>query len=187
MSPYRTTSAKTVWSCPWYSVRQDGIVTPGGQPGVYNVVTINPAVWVIPVTDAGEIVLIRTYRYPVDDWCWEIVAGGVAEGKTEWETAVAELREEIGGVARAWRYLGRFYTANGFCDEIGHYYLATGVTLSEPTAHEPTEVLEIHPLPIAEVLRLARAGEISDSPSLAALLLAEPLLRDLARQPIKEW
>lgn len=161
-------------------MRQDGIITPDGQPGVYNVVTISPAVWVIPVTDQGEIVLIRTYRYPVDAWCWELVSGGVQTGKTEWETAVAELREEIGGVARDWQHLGRFYTANGFCNEIGHYYLATGVVLSEATAHEPTEVLEIHPLPIAAVLRLARAGQISDSPSLAALLLAEPLLCELS-------
>ncbi|MCB8985351.1 MAG: NUDIX hydrolase [Ardenticatenaceae bacterium] len=183
MSPYQTTSSQIVWSCPWYRVRQDRIITPDGRPGVYNVVMARPAAWVIPVTDQGEIVLIYTYRYAIDAWCWEVVAGGLQEGKTVWETAVTELREEIGGVARDWHFLGRFYTANGFSNEEGHYYLATGVTLSEPTAHESTEVLEIHPLPIAEVLRMARAGEITDSPSVTALLLAEPRLREMIAHP----
>lgn len=174
--PYQTISSETVWSCPWYSVRQDGIVTPDGKSGQYNTVMVNPAVWVIPVTNAGEIVLIRTYRYTVDAWCWEIVAGGLQAGKSLLETAVSELQEEIGGVAREWQHLGRFYTANGFCNETGHYYLATGVELTQPTAHESTEIIEIHRLPTAEVLRMARGGEITDSPSVAALLLAEPLL-----------
>jgi hypothetical protein len=35
-SPYQTTFSKTVWSCPWYSVQQNGIITPDGKPGQYN-------------------------------------------------------------------------------------------------------------------------------------------------------
>jgi 8-oxo-dGTP pyrophosphatase MutT (NUDIX family) len=177
--PYQTTSSETVWSCPWYSVRQDGIITPDGKPGQYNTVIVNPAVWVIPVTKAGEIVMIYTYRYTVDAWGWEIVAGGLQNGKSLLETAVSELREEVGGIAQDWQHLGQFHTANGFCNEVGHYFLATGVELTEPTAHESTEVIEVHCLPIREVLRMARAGEITDSPSVAALLVAEPLLQDI--------
>ncbi|MFO7684160.1 MAG: NUDIX hydrolase, partial [Chloroflexota bacterium] len=149
-SPYKTIASRTAWTCPWYSIRQDEIITPDGRPGQYNTVVSKPAVWVIPVTAAGGVVLIRTYRYTVDDWCWEIVAGGLQDGKSLLETAVAELREEIGGVAENWLHLGRFYTANGFSNEEGHYYLATGVTLSQPTAHEATEIIEIHTLPILE-------------------------------------
>jgi len=180
MKPYKTISSETVWSCPWYSVRQDGIITPDGKQGQYNTIMVNPAVWVIPVTDSGEIVLIRTYRYTVDDWCWEIVAGGLQEGKSLLETAVSELQEEIGGIAKKWQDLGRFYTANGFCNEEGHYYLATGVELTQSTAHESTEIIEIHTLPIAEVLRMVRSGEILDSPSVAALLMAEPQLQNIS-------
>ena len=182
MKPYQTISSKIAWACRWYSVRQDDIITPDGQPGQYNVVMVNPAVWVIPVTTAGEIVLIRTYRYTVDAWGWEIVAGGLQEGKSLLETAVSELQEEIGGIARDWYHLGRFYTANGYTNEEGHYYLATGVELTQPTAHESTEIIEVHVLPIAEVLRMARAGEITDSPSVAALLLAEPRLSELSER-----
>lgn len=63
--PFQTLSSRTAWSCPWYRVRQDEIRLPDGQTAVYNVVEKPEAVWIIPVTADGEIVLIRTYRYTV--------------------------------------------------------------------------------------------------------------------------
>lgn len=169
--PYQTLSSRVVWSCPWYSVRQDEIITPDGRPGVYNTVTKENAVWVVPMLADGRIVLIRNYRYTVDDWCWEVPAGGMGNGRSALDTAITELREEIGGTAADLRYITRFYLSNGFCDEVGHLYLATGVVLDQTPQHESTEVMTIHPLPAVEVLRMARAGEITDAPSALALLL----------------
>jgi ADP-ribose pyrophosphatase len=178
MNPYTTTSSRVVWSCPWYSVRQDEIVTPDGKPGVYNVVQHPGAVWIIPVTSAGEVVLIYTFRYAVQDWCFEIPAGGIKPGLSLEETARAELLEEVGGTAERWEYFGRFYTMNGIGDELAHIFLATGVQLGRPQ-HESTEIMEICPKPIAEVLRMAQANEISDGPSALALLLCAEKLKRL--------
>lgn len=177
-SPFQTISSRISWRSPWYDIRSDEILLPNGQRGEYHVVQHPAAVWIVPVTDTGEIVLIHTYRYTVDDWCWEIPAGSLHANATPLATAQTELSEEIGGVARAWEYLGHFYTANGICNEIGHYFLATGVSLGE-TAHEPTEVIEIHPTPIPAALRMAEQGVISDAPSVMALLLCRPKLWQL--------
>lgn len=182
MKPFKTTSSRIVWSCPWYSVRQDEIITPDGKRGVYNVVQHPGAVWVVPVTPAGEIVLLRHYRYTVDDWCFEVPAGGLKDGQSPEDAARAELREEIGGEAENWYPIGPFYTSNGISNEQGHIFLATGVTLGAP-AHEPAEVLEIHPTPLAEALRMARHNEISDGPSALAILLCEVKLRTLGLAP----
>ena len=54
-------------------------------------------------------------------------------------------------------------------------YLARGVERGQPD-HEPTELIHVTPLPIAEALRMAHAGEITDSLSALALLLCEPYL-----------
>ncbi|MFQ5401674.1 MAG: NUDIX domain-containing protein [Anaerolineae bacterium] len=180
LSPYQTLSSRIAWSCPWYSVRQDEIITPDGRHGVYNTVVKEDAVWIVPVTAAGEIVLIYNYRYTVDDWFWEIPAGSVKPGQTLEEAARAELREEIGGQAALFTCIGKIYTANGICNETSHFFLATGVSLGE-TAQESTEVLEIHPMPIPEALRMARAGEISDGPSALALFLCEKQLWAMAK------
>jgi 8-oxo-dGTP pyrophosphatase MutT (NUDIX family) len=178
-SPYQVLSRQVVWSCPWYSVRRDEIITPDGRPGVYNVVQHPGAVWIIPVTRDGFIVLIHSYRYTVDDWCYEIPAGGVKPGQSLQQAAEAELLEEIGGTAANLDYFCRFYTMNGIGDEQAHIFLATGVTLGRPR-HESTEVMEVSPKPIAEALRMARGNEISDGPSALALLLCADKLRSMA-------
>lgn len=177
MKPYQTKSSRIVWSCPWYRVRQDDIVTPDGKPGVYNVVESPVSVWIVPVTSAGEIVMIHNYRYTIDRWCWEVPAGSVKPEQSIAEAAVAELREEVGGVADGpLQEIGRFYTANGICDELGVYFLATAVQLDAAPQREPTEVMAVHVKPIAEVLRMVRAGEIVDGNSALALLTAKPFL-----------
>ena len=151
---------------------------PDGSQGVYNTVTKPTAVWILPITPRGQIVLCYSYRYTVDDWCWELPAGSVKPGQTLEEAALEELDEEVGGTCQKLEYGGKFYTANGICDEEGHYFIATGVTLSAP-AHEPAEVIEVHCKPIEQVLQMAYMGEISDAPSALILLQCAAKLRTM--------
>ncbi|WP_420632149.1 NUDIX domain-containing protein [Candidatus Leptofilum sp.] len=177
--PFKTTSSQIVWSCPWYRVRQDGIITPNGRPGQYNVIESPTSVWIVPVTPAGEIALIYTYRYTVDAWGWEVPAGSIKPNQTELEAAVCELKEEVGGkTADDLVEIGRFNTANGICNELGVYYLATNVILGKPV-HEAAEVIEVHTKPIGEVLHMAHSGQISDGNTVLALLLCADKLRSL--------
>jgi ADP-ribose pyrophosphatase len=174
-SPFKTVSSQIVWSSPWYNVRQDQIILPDGSPGVYNVVQHSGAVWVIPVTSAGEIALLYHYRHTVGDWCWEVPSGGLNNGMTRAAAVRAELLEEVGGTAAAIEYSGHFYTSNGISNEVAHIYIALDVELGQ-TSHEPAEVMEVHRIPIVEVLKMAHANKISDGPSALALLLCEKRL-----------
>lgn len=177
--PFRTLSSQVVWSCPWYRVRQDAIVLPNGSLGTYNTIDKNDAVWVLPVTDDGNIPLLYHYRYTIDAWCWEIPAGNVEPGRSLEETARSELREEVGGTAAVLEYIAPYYLANGICSERGHFFLATGVTLELP-AHEPAEVIEVHLLPIPEVLAMVERHKVSDGPSALAILLCADRLRAIS-------
>lgn len=178
-SPFQTTSSRIVWTSPWYRIRQDDIILPDGQSGVYNVVEHPGAVWIIPITESGEIVLVYHYRYTVDDWCLEVPAGGLKKGLSLEGTALAELQEEVGGTAANLEYAGHFYTANGICNEVAHIFIATGVELGQ-TNHEPAEIMEVRKMPVDQVLQLAHANQISDGPTALALLLCEERLRQLA-------
>ena len=102
-------------------------------------------------------------------------AGGLSPGLTPEEVARREMQEEVGGIAADLRFVGQFYTSNGISNEVAYDYLATGVELGE-TYREPTELMEVHLMPVQEALRMAREGEISDGPSALALLWCERLL-----------
>jgi ADP-ribose diphosphatase len=170
--PITRIDSRRAWECAWYGVRQDRIRLPDGGEGVYNVLEHPDAVWIVPVTTAGEIVLIHHFRYPLQQWNWEVPSGSITSGESPLQAAQRELREEAGGAAANWRFLMRLSTMNGIGTEYANLFLATGVTLGA-TAHEPAEVMAIHPLPAPEVIRRARAGEINDVVSVLAVLLAE--------------
>ncbi len=175
--PITAIDSKRVWECPWYAVRQDRIHLPNGSEGVYNVVELADAVWVVPMTTSGEIVLLWHYRYPLQTWGWELPSGGgIARPEDVLPTAQRELHEEAGGTATDWRFLMQVSTMKGVGTEHAHLYLATGVTLGS-TEHEPAEVMTVHTFPAAEVYRMARGGEIHDGIGVLALLLAEPFLK----------
>ncbi len=121
--------------------------------------------------------LINQYRYAIGEWCLEIPAGNIEPGVDAMAMAARELREEIGGEAREIVPVTEFYTMNGIGSERAKVYLALDITLGEPQ-REATEIIEIQRVPVAQGLRMARAGAIKDGPSALAILLSEPLLRD---------
>ncbi len=174
-SPWETLESHVLWQSRWYSLRQDRVRTRSGHEFTYTIVDHPGAVWIVPLTTDGQVALIRSYRYPVDDWCYELPAGGLEGAEDPEAVAHRELEEEIGGRAAELRYVGRFYTSNGISNEVAHIYLATDVELGQ-VHHEPTELMEVRLVPVAEALRMAREGEISDGPSALALLWCEHLL-----------
>jgi ADP-ribose pyrophosphatase len=175
--PYHTLTSHVVWQSPWYTLRQHRIRLPDGSDGEYTVVERPGAAWVVPLLSDGRMVLIRNYRFTVHRWLWEVPAGGLKAGTTPEETARQELAEEIGGQAASLERVATFYTAVGMSDEIAHVFLARGVVLGTPH-HEPTEVMERHVFPVAQVVDMIGRGEVADGPSALAVLLCLPRLGD---------
>ena len=114
--PYDIVASRIAWSCPWYEIRRDDVQLPDGRMGEYNVVQKGEAVVVVPLTPAGEVVLIEVYRHTTDRWCWEVPAGSVKPNQSAQEAVLAELKEEIGGESTKLTYLGQFYSMNGICN-----------------------------------------------------------------------
>jgi ADP-ribose pyrophosphatase len=175
MTTWQRLDSRILWQSRWYSLRQDRLCTSVGHEFTYTLVDHPGAVWIVPVTSGNQIVLISHYRYPVDDWCYEVPAGGLSTGSDPEQVARRELLEEIGGEAAEIHYVGQFYTSNGISNEIAYVYLATGVELGLPH-REPTELMDMHLVPVEKALRMARSGEIKDGPSALALLWCEALL-----------
>lgn len=165
---------------PWMRVRQDRIVTPQGTVIPYTYVRKAPAVGIVPVAADGTIFLIRQYRYPPDDWCLEIPAGGTFDRSAQplADAARDELREEIGGMCDELLPISAYYVAAGLTNQRFHVFLALDVTRPHAPEREASEQIELVPLPAREAIHMARAGEITDGLSALALLHCEPVLRE---------
>ena len=176
MQVWETLDSRYLWKSKWYNLRQDRLRTQDGHEFTYTIVDHPGAVWVVPVTTEGQVVLVWQYRYVVDEFCMEVPAGGLSPGLTPEQVAHRELQEEVGGTAAELRHVGQFYTSNGISNEVAYVYFATGVELGN-THREPTELMELRLVPPEEALRMAREGEITDGPSALAVLWCERLLR----------
>ena len=165
-----------------FRVRKDTVRWPDGHVAPYAYVEAAGAVWIVPVTSDGQVILIRQFRYTVDDWCWEVPAGGFHDFKgTPIELAKRELAEEVGGESDDWTYIGSFRPGVSILDEICHIVLARDVRLTQEPHREVGEIIEVHPVPIDRALEMARNGEIVDGHSALALLRCEPWLRETTR------
>lgn len=161
-----------------FSVQEDCLEI-GNEQQRYAYIVRPEAVIIVPVTARGEIVMVRQYRYPIDEWCLEVPAGGTHDtgGESLEEVVRDELREEIGGTAKTLTHVGTFYTSPSLTSEKCHVFLAEKVVLEKKPDRETTEKIEIELRPVSQVVSLVRSGEMKTAPCALAVLLCEPLLR----------
>jgi ADP-ribose pyrophosphatase len=129
---------------------------------------------VVPVTDTGEVVLVRQYRSAIDALLLEIPAGvrDVADEPLE-RTAARELREEVGLEAARLEPLSTVHNSPGCADERGWLFLATGLTEVGLDLQGPEEqVMTIERIALADAPRLIAEGAVTDAKTQIGLLLA---------------
>ena len=175
-NPWQTLSSEVKYQNPWISVREDQVRNPGGGPGIYGVVTMqNKALGIVPVDAEGNTWLVGQYRYPLNEYCWEIPMGGGPVALDILESAQRELREETGLTARRWTRIARLHTSNSVTDEEGFVFLAEDLEVGEVEPEE-TEDLRLWKLPLAQAVQMVMDDRITDAVSVAGLLKAEKVL-----------
>lgn len=154
---------------------QDYVVEPSGRSTTREVVRHPPAVVILPMINKEDIILVRQYRYAVDDFLWELPAGSVENGETILQAGARELEEETGYHANSMSELAKFYSAPGFTDERMHLILASQLMKTQPHPDED-ENIECHPISRDRVFAMLFGGDIIDAKTIVALLLAKSKL-----------
>jgi 8-oxo-dGTP pyrophosphatase MutT (NUDIX family) len=175
-NPWTTVASRITYENRWIRVREDQVLRPDGNPGVYGVVEIPASVGIVALNDLDEIALVGQWRYTLARYSWEIPRGG-SEGHGDLlAVAQRELAEEAGVQASRWQTLGAVDVCNGVTNDVQHLFLATGIG-SAAANPDPFEEIVVEWKPFNQALELALGGQITEVCSIAAILMVDRLRR----------
>lgn len=162
-------------------LREDRIALPAGREMAYAYVERGAAVIIVPITPDGQMILVRQFRYPVDDRCLEVPAGAARDthGLSLEEVAAKELEEEVGAKCDHLEQIGIFYSNPSLSDERCHVFVAHGAVIAQRPHREASESLTTVLMPVAEAFERVERGEMKTGPTALAVLLAAARLREL--------
>jgi ADP-ribose pyrophosphatase len=169
-------ASETVFQGKLLRVKCDTVSLHNGKAATREYVEHNGAVMIIPVLDSGELVIERQYRYVLHRHCLEFPAGKIDPGEEPLATGKRELLEETGYAAGEWTYLATIHPTVAYSTERILVYLARGLRHQGRNLDEG-EFLEVLNLPLAALLDLVRAGEITDVKTVIGVFWLEKILR----------
>lgn len=119
---------------------------------------IENAVAIIPVFEDGDLLMIKEFRYPLNDYVWAFPAGLIDPGEDARAAAIRELMEETGvKVEKIMSVFPGGYSSEGMSDE----KLGTVVCRISGTLKGCDGAEEIHPVKVT----VEEAIKIASNPS----------------------
>ena len=148
---------------------KDKVRLPNGKFATREVMRHTGAVAIVPLTEEGNVIVVRQYRYPFAEVLLEIPAGKLDVGEAPEDCARRELSEETGCEAERLIPLGEYYPSVAVLDEKIHLYLARG--LVQKTVHpDEDEFLQVESMPLKTLVEMIMQGQIRDGKTQTALL-----------------
>ena len=170
-------TTKTVYVGSIVNVRSDIAELQNGNKAPREVVEHPGGVGIIPVTWDNKVLMVRQYRYPMEEELLEIPAGKLGVEEDPYECAVRELSEETGCTAGKIVSLGAIYPSPGFCRETLHLYLALDLQQGEMHLDE-NELLSVESIGIDELIEKIMANELPDAKSIIGIMKAKKYLEN---------
>ncbi|MCU0324409.1 MAG: NUDIX hydrolase [Spirosomaceae bacterium] len=169
-NPWKILDTEIPYENNWIKVVHQNVINPSGGSGIYGTVHFkNIAVGVVPIDSDENTWLVGQYRFPLNEYSWEIPEGGCPNGEEVLDTAVRELKEETGLIAQKWTLISKLHTSNSVCNEVAYIFLAEDLSISEAEPEE-TEQLALWKIPFKEALQMVLEDKITDSMSVAGIL-----------------
>lgn len=175
---FETQKSELIYTGKAFDVRRDQVRLPAGITTDIEIVVHPGAVTLIPIDAQDRILFVRQYRHAVGQELLELPAGTLDEGEIPEICAQREIREETGMSAAKLEKIGEFFLVPGYSTEYMYIFLATSLK-PDPLPGDEDEFISVEAVTMATIPELIAQGVLQDAKSLAALLLAEPYLKDI--------
>lgn len=171
-------SEDTVFQGRIFDTNRLTVTLPDGRQAQRDVLRHPGAVAIVALTDDGRICLVRQYRTSLGRVTVEVPAGKLDPGEDPLECAHRELLEETGMEADRMAFLTTIATAVGFCDELIHLYMATGLHFSQSDP-DADEFINVDLVPLNELIDAVLDGRIEDAKTVVGALICDSVAHRL--------
>ena len=168
----KTINSERIYEGVIINLRKDHVTVRDGKTSWREIVEHNGGVAIAAFTDAGKMVMVRQYRKAAEQVVLEVPAGKIDNSEEHYVAAKRELLEETGYSAQNLVHIMAFYSSIGFCTEVIHLYLATGL-IAGKTSFDESEDIEILEYDLDELLAMVWRGEIIDAKTVVAIQAAK--------------
>ncbi len=177
-NPWKILSSNSIYQNPWIHLTEHQVINPSGGNGIYGVVSFkNIAIGIIPLDENFNTWIVGQYRFPLNEYSWEIPEGGGKKDLPILDSAKRELLEECGIIANQWDLILKMHLSNSVSDEVGYVFVARDLSFTQSQPEE-TEQLEVQKIPFDLLYEKVMEGQITDSLSVAGVLKLKCLLND---------
>ena len=165
---FKVTSSKMIFTGKVFNIKFDEIEYESGNKGIREVVLHNGGS-VVVATNNNNIFLVKQYRYPFNEYLYELPAGKLELNEDPDVCALRELEEETGYKTDSSYKLGEIYTSPGFCSEKLHIYLADNLIEGKLAREEGEFGMELYEFSLEEILKMIIDGKIKDAKTICGI------------------
>ncbi len=173
----KTTASEAVYQGKIFRVTKDTAQLENGKEVQRDVLHHSGGVCVVPLTEERHVLLVRQFRYPMQEITLEIPAGKLEPDESPADCGLRELREETGYSCGRYTSLGTLYPTPAYDTEIIHMYLAQDLSKAGTQNLDENEFLDVTEMPLEEAIQMVMDGKIPDAKTQIALLKTLVLLQ----------
>ena len=131
--------------------------------------TTADAICIVGVTPDRELLMVKEFRYPVNDWVLAFPAGLLEPGEDLSIGVERELEEETGYRAETIEHLFTMIPTIAYLDEVIDIYVARGLAFVGQELDEDEEIT-VRAFAVDEITEMIFSGTIQDGKTVAGVL-----------------